>query len=67
MGGSGIHLKGSQGEVLVRLGIDHVTTSIQAHFSKDGKYFTWGSSDSTVFLADVAEVQKRLAEFHLGW
>jgi hypothetical protein len=36
-------------------------------FSPDGNQIVWGNEDGTVTICDLNEVQRRLAEFGLGW
>jgi eukaryotic-like serine/threonine-protein kinase len=36
-------------------------------FSPDGLHLAWGNSNGTVTVVDLVEVQRRLAEFGLGW
>ena len=36
-------------------------------FGPDGLHFAHGHSDGTVTVLDLGEIQRRLAEFHLGW
>ncbi len=36
-------------------------------FSEDGRYLVWGNTDGTVLVADLPEVQRRLARIGLGW
>jgi sugar/nucleoside kinase (ribokinase family) len=33
----------------------------------DGRYVLWGNPSGLVSLADLVEIQKRLAEVRLGW
>ncbi len=39
----------------------------QAVFSPDGLHVARGHADGTVTILDLAEIQRRLAEFHMGW
>ena len=51
----------------VTLGID---TPIQTDFpnlSPDGERLIWGTTDGTVLVCDLPEIQRRLAELRLGW
>ena len=52
---------------LVNLGIDSQVSSTVSQFGDDGRMLAWGNADGTVFVADINEVQRRLAEFGLGW
>jgi serine/threonine protein kinase/WD40 repeat protein len=36
-------------------------------FSPDGLHAAFGRTDGTVTVLDLAEIQRRLAEFHMGW
>ena len=36
-------------------------------FNADGQRFAWGNSEGVVFIANLREIQDRLAEFNLGW
>jgi hypothetical protein len=36
-------------------------------FSRDGRIVAWGEPDGTVSVCNLVEVQRRLAEFGLGW
>jgi eukaryotic-like serine/threonine-protein kinase len=36
-------------------------------FSPDGLHLVWGNTNGTVTVVDLVEVQRRLAEFGLGW
>jgi len=36
-------------------------------FSPDGLHVARGHADGTVTILDLAEIQRRLAEFHMGW
>jgi hypothetical protein len=35
--------------------------------SRDGLYLTFGRSDGTVSVLNLTEIQRRLAEFRMGW
>jgi WD40 repeat protein len=43
---------------------DHAGHSV---FSPDGLHVALGHSDGTVTVLDLTEIQRRLAEFHMGW
>jgi hypothetical protein len=53
---------------LIRLGIDtrRPQTSFLT-FTLEGGSVAWGNADGTVTVADIAEVQRRLAAVELGW
>ncbi len=36
-------------------------------FSPDGLHAAFGRTDGTIAVLDLAEIQRRLAEFHMGW
>jgi serine/threonine protein kinase/WD40 repeat protein len=38
-----------------------------SQFSHDGRFAVWGNQDGTVTVFELAEVQRRLARFGLGW
>jgi hypothetical protein len=50
----------------VDLGIDSHTNSA-VEFDAAGRTFAWGTTEGTVYVADLNEVQRRLANVHLGW
>jgi serine/threonine protein kinase/WD40 repeat protein len=52
---------------LLDLGIDVPVSYGRAEFDGDGNRVAWGNVDGTVSVADLKEVQKRLAELRLGW
>jgi WD40 repeat protein len=61
----GVSLHDKAGRHLVDLGIDsEVRVSI---FDSERRTFAWGSADGTVFVADLNEVQRRLAAVGMGW
>ena len=43
---------------------DHAGHSV---VSPDGLHVALGHSDGTVTVLDLTEIQRRLAEFHMGW
>lgn len=52
---------------VLALGIDTQGVSPFPKFSSDGNLVAWGSSDGTVFVADLAEVRQHLGEIGIGW
>jgi WD40 repeat protein len=38
-----------------------------ADFSPDGRFIAWGTTDGTVFVAEMAEVFRRVEQLGLGW
>jgi hypothetical protein len=52
---------------VVTLGIDILATGVQHQFSSTGTRYAWGNRDGTVNVADIPEVQRRLANIGLGW
>jgi WD40 repeat protein len=56
----------ADGELLVNLGIDNLTTS-EAQFSSDDRLVAWGNADGTVLLCDVPAIRSRLTEIGLDW
>jgi WD40 repeat protein len=60
----GFSVHGTDGRHLVDLGIDYETAPT---FSTDGHTLAWGTPEGTVYLADLIEVQRRLAAVGLGW
>jgi WD40 repeat protein len=55
------------GRLLAILGVDTRTCSVVIPFSRDGIYLAWGSADGSVFVGDLAEVQRRLSSVRMGW
>jgi hypothetical protein len=55
------------GAAFVGLGVDVAPSSARVQFEVEGTRVVWGNSDGTVSLADLAELQRRLAEVGLGW
>jgi len=41
--------------------------SVSGPFSPDGKLWAWGHTDGSVTVCDLPAMQRRLAEFGLGW
>jgi WD40 repeat protein len=54
-------------KVLVSLGIDSEDHLAWPQFNASETHLAWGSAGGTVFVCDIAEVQRRLAEIGLGW
>lgn len=52
---------------LVSFAIDAAPSSASVQFDREGTRVAWGNSDGTVSVADLKEVQTRLAELDLGW
>jgi serine/threonine protein kinase/WD40 repeat protein len=52
---------------LVTLNADVPTSSVFDSFNRAGTHVAWGNADGTVSVADIPEVQHRLAALGLGW
>jgi hypothetical protein len=52
---------------LAVLGVDSKIGSAPIAFSHDRMHFAWGSTDGSVYVCDLPEVQRRLASIHMGW
>jgi hypothetical protein len=52
---------------LVKLGIDSEISGNTLRFSPDDRHFAWGDATGNVYIADLVEVQQRLAPVGLGW
>ncbi len=52
---------------LVTLGLNVNVGDLSLKFDADGRHVVWGNRDGTVTLADLDEVNRRLAEFKLEW
>jgi len=64
----GISLRGDDDHLLLNLGIDQSVSSGYAKtFSPDGKRVAWGNADGSVMVADLDEIQSRLALVGLSW
>jgi hypothetical protein len=61
--GFALHEKG--GRHLVDLGIDSLATV--PTFDADGRTFAWCTIEGAVYVAELNEVQRRLAAVGLGW
>jgi serine/threonine protein kinase/WD40 repeat protein len=58
----------SDGKRLVAFGIESAKTSSYVFgFDPAGTHYAWGAADGTVIVADINEVQRRLASVGLGW
>ncbi len=65
---NGISLRGYDDYLLLNLGIDQRAASGNAKtFSADGKRIAWGNADGSVMVAELDEIQPRLAKVGLGW
>jgi eukaryotic-like serine/threonine-protein kinase len=53
-------------DALLGLGLDAGVTSLSS-FDATGALLAWGSDDGTVSVANIPEVQRRLAQLGLGW
>jgi hypothetical protein len=56
-----------QGRPLAIFATDEKLSSVLNSFSHDGRYLAWGTTEGSVFVADLAEVQSRLASGGIGW
>jgi eukaryotic-like serine/threonine-protein kinase len=54
-------------EPLVTLGMDDTMTFFTPAFDPSGRFLAWGRDDGVICVADLLEVQRRLAELGLGW
>jgi len=52
---------------LATLGLDSKMYSSPPSFNADGERFAWGNTEGVVFIADLREIQRRLAAVDLGW
>jgi serine/threonine protein kinase/WD40 repeat protein len=62
--GVSIH-RGDSQTPLVTLGLN--VSAYRVQFDTDGRHMVWGNRDGTVTLANLTEVNRRLAEFKLDW
>jgi WD40 repeat protein len=62
----GLALENERGRHLVVLGVDAEGSGIPV-FDASGRAFAWGSVEGTVYVADLVQVQARLAAVGLGW
>ena len=65
-GGIAIH-RGYEAKPLVNLGIDDERWGIRYEFDRDGSHFAWSNNEGSIFVADLLEVQGRLASIDMGW
>jgi len=64
----GISVHGDRDRLLLNLGIDQrVGSPLAKTFSPDGKRVAWGNADGSVTVADLDEIQLRLARVGLSW
>jgi len=56
-----------QGHDQPRLRIPAPDLGHRSAFSPDGFHVALGHKDGTVTVLDLAEIPRRLAEFHMGW
>jgi hypothetical protein len=47
--------------------LEDLNVGYDSKFSPDGLHVVWGNPNGTVTVVDLVEVQRRLAEFGLGW
>jgi hypothetical protein len=66
VGGHNIIRRGEREPVVV-LDIDRRGSGLQQSFNVAGTQFAWGNSDGSVNIADLPEIQRRLAGIGLGW
>jgi hypothetical protein len=52
---------------VVTLGINVRATTMQMQFSVDGKLAAWGNVDGSVYIANIEEVRRQLANYGLNW
>jgi serine/threonine protein kinase/WD40 repeat protein len=55
------------GRPLAIFATDEKASSVLNAFSHDGRYLAWGTTEGSVFVADLAEVQRRLATGGIAW
>jgi hypothetical protein len=61
-----LHRRADEKTVVI-LGLDTLVSGQTQVFSEDGRYLVWGSHEGTVLVADLIEVQERLAGVGMGW
>jgi hypothetical protein len=52
---------------VVTMGINVRATSMHMQFSADGKLAAWGNIDGSVYVANIEEVRRQLANYGLNW
>jgi serine/threonine protein kinase/WD40 repeat protein len=57
----------NQGRPLAIFATDEKRSCVLNSFSHDGRYLAWGTTEGSVFVADLAEVQRRLASGGIAW
>jgi eukaryotic-like serine/threonine-protein kinase len=62
----GVSVQNGDGRILLALGIDQRIASTPI-FSTDGKRVAWGNANGSVMVADLDEIQSRLAQAGLSW
>jgi hypothetical protein len=68
VGGPGFSLfRRGESEPVVVFDENESSIAVQAQFDATGTRLAWGRTDGTVVVADLPEVQRRLAELGLGW
>jgi serine/threonine protein kinase/WD40 repeat protein len=60
-------IRAEDGRKLVTLAIDSLGTTADVRLDPSEHRVAWGTPDGTVFLCDMAEIQKRLNSIGLGW
>jgi serine/threonine protein kinase/WD40 repeat protein len=66
LGGIELYRKGEK-KPLVHLGMDMPESTAVFPFHPDGTRLAWGNANGSVTLADLAEIQRRLAKVGLEW
>jgi hypothetical protein len=62
----GISLRNGDHRIFLSLDIDQ-TIDTSPLFIPDGKHVAWGNADGSVMVADLDEIQARLAQAGLSW
>ena len=52
---------------VVTMGINVRATTMHMQFSADGKLAAWGNIDGSVYIANIEEVRRQLANYGLNW
>jgi WD40 repeat protein len=52
---------------VVTMGVNIRLTTMQMQFSVDGKLAAWGNIDGSVYVANIEEVRRQLANYGLNW